>query len=72
MFGTINNTSPQKQDLIVVNLTGVSGLPRELFELVMQAQAAGRDVEILNPSLEVQEYLRNVDFGPILIRGSTS
>ena len=63
--------APQQGDVVIVNLTGIAGLPSELVEVLTQAQAVGRDVEILNPSLEVQEYLRREDLGSILIRGST-
>ena len=64
-------TAPQQRDTVIVNLTGIAGLPSELVEVLTEAQTAGRDVEILNPSGEVQEYLRTADFGSILIRGST-
>jgi hypothetical protein len=62
---------PQLRDVLIVNLTGIADLSSELVEVLTQAQAAGRDVEILNPSPEIQEYLRSEDLGSILIRGST-
>ena len=62
--------APQR-DVVIVDLTGISGLPPEIREILAQAQAAGHDVEILNPSPEVQEYLRGAGLGSILIRGST-
>ncbi len=63
-------TIAPNRDVVLIDLTGISGLPFEIVEGLAQAQASGRDVEILNPSLEVQEYLRGADLGSILIRGS--
>ena len=62
--------APQR-NVIVVDLTGISGMPSEFVETLAQAQAMGQDVEILNPSPAVQEYLRRAELGSILIRGST-
>ena len=64
-------TTAPPRDVVIVDLTEISGLPSELVETLTQAQAAGHDVEILNPSPEVQEYLRRADLGSVLIRGST-
>ncbi len=64
-------TTAPPRDVVIVDLTEISGLPSELVETLTQRKRAGHDVEILNPSPEVQEYLRRSDFGSILIRGST-
>lgn len=62
--------APQR-DVVIVDLTGIVGIPAEFVETLAHAHATGQDVEILNPSPEVQEYLRRADLSSILIRGST-
>jgi hypothetical protein len=53
------------------DLTGIPGLPAEIAERLSHAFDSGNDVEILNPSPQIQAYLRESDGTSILIRGSS-
>jgi hypothetical protein len=58
---------------VTFDMTGISSPPGGLVGLLASAQDCGCEVELLNPSSEVQEILRiaNVD-SQLLIRGTTA
>ncbi|MBI3866221.1 MAG: hypothetical protein HY290_30445 [Planctomycetia bacterium] len=58
-------------DVAIFDLTGLSDLPPQMAEALTQAKAAGREIEILNPSPRIQDFLRGAEFDSILIQGST-
>ena len=57
---------------IVIDLTGISAVPGGLLELLLAINNGEREIEILNPSPEVQEALRVAQLDSVLLlRGGT-
>jgi hypothetical protein len=58
---------------VIFDLTGISAPPSGLVGLLASAIDRGRDVEVRNPSVEVQEILRMAQLDScLLIRSTTS
>ena len=58
---------------VIFDMTGIDVLPDGLLQLLGRAQAHGLEVEIMNPSSAVQEYLRVEKLNSLLlIRGTTA
>lgn len=59
-------------DCVVFDLTGVRVVFSGFLGIISTARALGREVEVLNPSREVQEILRAVQFdSSLMIRGTS-
>ena len=57
---------------VVIDLTGISAVPAGLLDLLLAINDGEREIEVLNPSPEVQEALRVAQLDSVLLlRGGT-
>ena len=64
--------SATHRKICLFDLTGIAGIPAEIIERLSHAFDTGTDIEILNPSPQMQAYLRSSETSSILIRGSST
>ena len=71
--GTFPRIDDPVCQIVIVDLTGVRIVLSGMLGLLVSARNRGREVELLNPSSDVQEILRTTKLDTFfLIRGSVS